>query len=165
MFIFDCWWWWSFFQMFKGEDVYMQHHQLTIWILDLLNLKTGVNVSFHNTYQAKGIHLCTTYVNMQQLIIVLWWLQSLLMWHYAWLIHSLVFLLLHFDVLPLCQVIISLADKSRQHIPYRNSMMTSVLRDSLGGNCMTTMIATCSVEKKNIDVSQGEVTLDAQNLF
>jgi kinesin family protein 6/9 len=30
--------------------------------------------------------------------------------------------------------------------------MTSVLRDSLGGNCMTTMIATCSVEKKNLDV-------------
>ncbi|VDI22535.1 kinesin family member 6/9 [Mytilus galloprovincialis] len=49
------------------------------------------------------------------------------------------------------QVIIALADKSRQHIPYRNSMMTSVIRDSLGGNCMTTMIATCSVEKKNID--------------
>ncbi|KAI8478470.1 hypothetical protein Bbelb_438030, partial [Branchiostoma belcheri] len=37
--------------------------------------------------------------------------------------------------------------------PVRNSMMTSVLRDSLGGNCMTTMIATCSVEKKNIDES------------
>jgi len=32
-------------------------------------------------------------------------------------------------------------------------MMTSVLRDSLGGNCMTTMIATCSVEKKNVDES------------
>lgn len=31
-------------------------------------------------------------------------------------------------------------------------MMTSVLRDSLGGNCMTTMIATVSVEKKNIGV-------------
>lgn len=51
------------------------------------------------------------------------------------------------------QVIIALSDKNRQHIPYRNSMMTSVLRDSLGGNCMTTMIATCSVEKKNVDVS------------
>ncbi|KAK6182753.1 hypothetical protein SNE40_010365 [Patella caerulea] len=51
------------------------------------------------------------------------------------------------------QVIISLSDKGRQHIPYRNSMMTSVLRDSLGGNCMTTMIATCSVEKKNLDES------------
>ncbi len=47
----------------------------------------------------------------------------------------------------------SLSEKKRSHIPYRNSMMTSVLRDSLGGNCMTSMIATCSVEKKNIDVS------------
>ncbi|KAK2187568.1 hypothetical protein NP493_161g00027 [Ridgeia piscesae] len=49
------------------------------------------------------------------------------------------------------QVIVALSERTRQHIPYRNSMMTSVLRDSLGGNCMTTMIATCSVERKNID--------------
>lgn len=46
-------------------------------------------------------------------------------------------------------VIVSLSEKNRKHVPYRNSMMTSVLRDSLGGNCMTTMIATCSVESKN----------------
>lgn len=52
------------------------------------------------------------------------------------------------------QVIIALSEKNRQHVPYRNSMMTSVLRDSLGGNCMTTMIATCSLEKSNIDVSK-----------
>ncbi|XP_073783383.1 kinesin-like protein KIF6 isoform X1 [Danio rerio] len=51
------------------------------------------------------------------------------------------------------QVIIALSEKDRSHIPYRNSMMTSVLRDSLGGNCMTTMIATVSVEKKNIGES------------
>ncbi|KAJ8045198.1 Kinesin-like protein KIF6 [Holothuria leucospilota] len=51
------------------------------------------------------------------------------------------------------QVIVALSEKTRQHIPYRNSMMTSVLRDSLGGNCMTSMIATCSIEKKNIDES------------
>ncbi|XP_066467721.1 kinesin-like protein KIF6 [Tiliqua scincoides] len=49
------------------------------------------------------------------------------------------------------QVIIALSEKNRSHIPYRNSMMTSVLRDSLGGNCMTTMIATLSIEKRNID--------------
>lgn len=39
------------------------------------------------------------------------------------------------------QVIIALQERSqgkpRHHIPYRNSMMTSVLRDSLGGNCLT----------------------------
>ncbi|NXG22339.1 KIF6 protein, partial [Grallaria varia] len=51
------------------------------------------------------------------------------------------------------QVIIALAEKNRSHIPYRNSMMTSVLRDSLGGNCMTTMIATLALDKRNIDES------------
>ncbi|XP_069743855.1 kinesin-like protein KIF6 isoform X2 [Narcine bancroftii] len=51
------------------------------------------------------------------------------------------------------QVIIALAEKNRTHIPYRNSMMTSVLRDSLGGNCMTTMVATLSVDKKNLEES------------
>lgn len=56
------------------------------------------------------------------------------------------------DLSALPQVIIALSEKHRSHIPYRNSMMTSVLRDSLGGNCMTTMIATLSLEKRNIDV-------------
>uniref|UniRef100_A0A667XS17 Kinesin-like protein n=1 Tax=Myripristis murdjan TaxID=586833 RepID=A0A667XS17_9TELE len=50
------------------------------------------------------------------------------------------------------QVIIALSEKNRSHIPYRNSMMTSVLRDSLGGNCMTTMIATVSVDRMNLGV-------------
>jgi kinesin family protein 6/9 len=36
------------------------------------------------------------------------------------------------------------------HIPYRDSMMTMVLRDSLGGNCKTKMIATVSVDSKPI---------------
>jgi hypothetical protein len=37
------------------------------------------------------------------------------------------------------QVIVALHEKAkgkRQHIPYRNSMITSVLKDSIGGNCM-----------------------------
>ncbi|XP_039992325.1 kinesin-like protein KIF6 isoform X2 [Xiphias gladius] len=51
------------------------------------------------------------------------------------------------------QVIIALSEKNRSHIPYRNSVLTSVLRDSLGGNCMTTMIATMAVDKKNLDES------------
>jgi len=44
------------------------------------------------------------------------------------------------------QVIVALGEKAqgkgRTHIPYRNSMMTSCLRDSLGGNCKTSMVAT-----------------------
>lgn len=55
-------------------------------------------------------------------------------------------------LMSLLQVITALSEKNRSHIPYRNSMMTSVLRDSLGGNCMTTMIAMVSVEKRNVDV-------------
>ncbi|XP_010780083.1 kinesin-like protein KIF6 [Notothenia coriiceps] len=51
------------------------------------------------------------------------------------------------------QVIIALSEKNRSHIPYRNSMLTSVLRDSLGGNCMTTMIATMAVDRRNLDES------------
>lgn len=38
------------------------------------------------------------------------------------------------------QVIIALNEKSqnnRSHIPYRNSLMTTILKDSLGGNCKT----------------------------
>jgi len=43
--------------------------------------------------------------------------------------------------------------KGRSHIPYRNSMMTSVLRDSLGGNCKTAMVATVSGEAAQMDES------------
>ena len=45
----------------------------------------------------------------------------------------------------LAQVIESLNKRLKGealHVPYRNSMMTMVLRDSLGGNCKTKMIAT-----------------------
>eukprot|EP00804_Cyclotella_cryptica_P008836 CCRYP_013065-RA/>CCRYP_013065-RA protein AED:0.02 eAED:0.02 QI:2973/1/0.66/1/1/1/3/0/836 len=53
-------------------------------------------------------------------------------------------------------VIIALHEKKKKdnvHVPYRNSMMTSVLRDSLGGNCKTVMIATISPESQHIDES------------
>ena len=51
-------------------------------------------------------------------------------------------------------VIVALAERKKgEHIPYRNSLLTSVLRDSLGGNSLTTMIATVSMEKKNISES------------
>lgn len=56
----------------------------------------------------------------------------------------------------LASVIEALQSKSsgdNAYIPYRNSFMTLVLRDSLGGNCKTTMIATVSAEESNIDES------------
>ncbi len=42
-------------------------------------------------------------------------------------------------------VIAALTDqKPRQHIPYRDSKLTRLLEDSLGGNCKTTMMAMVS---------------------
>ncbi|XP_028293180.1 kinesin-like protein KIF6 isoform X2 [Gouania willdenowi] len=57
------------------------------------------------------------------------------------------------SLLYLEQVIIALSEMNRTHIPYRNSLLTFLLKDSLGGNCMTTMIATLSLDKGNIDES------------
>lgn len=55
------------------------------------------------------------------------------------------------------QVIVALQEKStghnRTHIPYRNSMMTSVLKDSLGGNCRTVMVATVNPMQDLLDES------------
>lgn len=56
--------------------------------------------------------------------------------------------------LPL-QVIVALQERSqgkaRSHVPYRNSTMTSVLRDSLGGNCRTVMIATVNTSAEQLE--------------
>ncbi|KAM3133521.1 hypothetical protein pb186bvf_014363 [Paramecium bursaria] len=39
------------------------------------------------------------------------------------------------------------------HIPYRDSMMTLILKDSLGGNCKTRMVATMSPDADDLDES------------
>ena len=52
------------------------------------------------------------------------------------------------------QVIVSLGEKDKgkiSHIPYRNSLMTTILKDSLGGNCKTILIANISSDIKYID--------------
>ncbi|EGD77619.1 hypothetical protein PTSG_08714 [Salpingoeca rosetta] len=47
-------------------------------------------------------------------------------------------------------VIIALQHKhAKRHVPYRNSLLTKLLRDSLGGNCLTAMIATVSATPTN----------------
>jgi kinesin family protein 6/9 len=40
------------------------------------------------------------------------------------------------------QNVIASLEEGRDHVPYRNAMMTMVLKDSLGGNCRTAMLAT-----------------------
>eukprot|EP01029_Cantina_marsupialis_P013364 TRINITY_DN295_c0_g2_i1.p1 TRINITY_DN295_c0_g2~~TRINITY_DN295_c0_g2_i1.p1 ORF type:complete len:856 (-),score=210.49 TRINITY_DN295_c0_g2_i1:766-3333(-) len=50
------------------------------------------------------------------------------------------------------RVIVALHDQAKkgreQHIPYRQCLLTSILRDSLGGNCKTAMLATISGTKE-----------------
>lgn len=48
------------------------------------------------------------------------------------------------------QTIISLEDKHRHHVPYRQSKLTHVLKDSLGGTCSTVMIGNIWGEKQHL---------------
>lgn len=53
-------------------------------------------------------------------------------------------------------VIAALTDqKSRSHIPYRDSKLTRILEDSLGGNCKTTMMAMISPSAEAFAESQS----------
>lgn len=54
-------------------------------------------------------------------------------------------------------VISALLDEKATHIPYRNSKLTRLLQDSLGGNCKTVMIA--SVSPSVVDYEETLCTL------
>jgi kinesin family member 5 len=47
------------------------------------------------------------------------------------------------------QVINNLTDGKSTHVPYRDSKLTRVLQESLGGNAKTALIITCSPAKDN----------------
>src|SRR3984957_12849201 len=49
----------------------------------------------------------------------------------------------------LCMVITSLTDGKSTHIPYRDSKLTRILQESLGGNSRTTLIINCSPSSYN----------------
>lgn len=46
-------------------------------------------------------------------------------------------------------VINALTDGKSTHVPYRNSKLTRVLQESIGGNSRTTLIVTCSPSPYN----------------
>ena len=50
------------------------------------------------------------------------------------------------------QVVVALTDKTKrkEYVPYRQSKLTHILKDSIGGNCKTTMIATIWPEENFI---------------
>ncbi|KAI4891363.1 hypothetical protein NFI96_022951 [Prochilodus magdalenae] len=49
------------------------------------------------------------------------------------------------------QAIIALADRRREHVPFRQSKLTHALKDSLGGNCNTVLVANIYGEAAQID--------------
>ncbi|XP_042330465.1 kinesin-like protein KIF9 [Sceloporus undulatus] len=48
------------------------------------------------------------------------------------------------------QVIIALSDQNREHVPFRQSKLTYILKDSLGGNCNTVLVANICSEPIHI---------------
>ena len=51
----------------------------------------------------------------------------------------------------LCHVISSLVDPKCTYVPYRDSKLTRILQDSLGGNTKTVMIANCGPADYNVE--------------
>jgi kinesin family protein 6/9 len=49
------------------------------------------------------------------------------------------------------QVVLALSDRKREHIPYRQTTLTNFLRDSLGGNCKTIMIANIQCLRQHLE--------------
>ncbi len=43
----------------------------------------------------------------------------------------------------------ALTDATRTHVPFRDSTLTYLLKDSLGGNTKTTLLVNCSAEPIN----------------
>ncbi|CDW85408.1 kinesin motor domain-containing protein [Stylonychia lemnae] len=49
------------------------------------------------------------------------------------------------------QVVVSVCDNKREHIPYRQSKLTNFLKNSIGGNCQTIMIANIYPEPDHVE--------------
>jgi len=60
-------------------------------------------------------------------------------------------------------VISALADGIKSHIPYRDSKLTRILQESLGGNARTTIVTCCSPASFN--ESETKSTLDFGRRF
>ena len=52
---------------------------------------------------------------------------------------------------------LALTDRNRDHIPYRQSKLTHILKDSIGGNCSTVMIANVWVEAEQVEETVSEM--------
>ncbi|KAF4669888.1 Kinesin member [Perkinsus chesapeaki] len=53
------------------------------------------------------------------------------------------------------QVVLALASKGRDHVPYRQSKLTYILKDSLGGNCKSVLVAAIWPEARHFEETAG----------
>jgi kinesin family protein 5 len=60
------------------------------------------------------------------------------------------------------KVIVALTDKKATHIPYRESKLTRILQESLGGNSRTALIITCSPHPYNGDETLSTLRFGAR---
>ena len=65
---------------------------------------------------------------------------------------------INLSLLELGNVISALASGKKKHVPYRNSVLTRLLQDSLGGNCKTKFLLCIST--KNVDTNETKCTLE-----
>lgn len=49
------------------------------------------------------------------------------------------------------QVVIALASRTRDHVPFRQSKLTHYLKDSIGGSCGTVLVANMWGEKAQLE--------------
>ena len=62
----------------------------------------------------------------------------------------------------LCSVIYKLSEKNfgqNTHVPYRNSNLTKILRNSIGGNCFTSIVCTGSLVLSGFEMTQSTLNL------
>ena len=57
------------------------------------------------------------------------------------------------------QCVVALTSKSRSHVPYRQTKLTHVLKDSLGGNCKTVFIACIWGEARHMEETVSTLRL------
>ncbi|KFO96274.1 Kinesin-like KIF9, partial [Calypte anna] len=60
------------------------------------------------------------------------------------------------------QIIIALADPKRDHIPFRQSKLTHILKDSLGGNCNTVLVANVCGEAEHMEETLSSLRFAAR---
>lgn len=60
------------------------------------------------------------------------------------------------------QLVVALAQKGRAHLPYRQSKLTHLLKDAIGGNCKTTLVACVYAEGAHLEETVSTLAFAAR---